>query len=287
MQLSEFKILQILAEELNMRKAAERLYVSQPALSQRLQTIENNWGTKIFIRSQKGLSLTPAGEKIVEHALRTLKDEERVLDELNMLSNEVHGTLKIAVASIIGQYWLPNVLKKYVDLYPHVNISLITGWSSDIMKHIYEDSIHVGIVRGNPEWKGIKTYLLEDRLILVDTDISRIEDLPQTNKPFIQFKSASTYYQEIQDWWHSHFQTTPQKTIIVDEIETCKQLALHGIGYAILPSVSLRPEDEVYKIPLSNEDKEPMKRDTWLIYQESARELKQVEAFLQLAKEFK
>ncbi len=55
---------------MNMRKAAERLFVSQPALSQRLQNMEKDWGTKIFLRSQKGLSLTPAGELIVKLAAR-------------------------------------------------------------------------------------------------------------------------------------------------------------------------------------------------------------------------
>lgn len=68
MQLQELHMLVVLAEELNMRKAAERLFVSQPALSQRLQTIEKAWGTKIFLRSQKGLTVTPAGEKIIQFA---------------------------------------------------------------------------------------------------------------------------------------------------------------------------------------------------------------------------
>ncbi|MED4046797.1 LysR family transcriptional regulator, partial [Priestia aryabhattai] len=54
MQLIECRMLVVLAQELNMRKAAERLFVSQPALSQRLQTIEKAWDTQIFIRSQKG-----------------------------------------------------------------------------------------------------------------------------------------------------------------------------------------------------------------------------------------
>ena len=68
MQVSEVEVLIILAEELNMRKAAERLFVSQPALSQRLVTIEHQWGKKIFVRSTRGLALTPDGEKIIEFA---------------------------------------------------------------------------------------------------------------------------------------------------------------------------------------------------------------------------
>ncbi len=64
---TEAEILKILAEERNMRKAAERLFLSQPALSQRLQTIEKDWGAQLFIRSQKGLTATPAGEQRLKY----------------------------------------------------------------------------------------------------------------------------------------------------------------------------------------------------------------------------
>lgn len=105
MQLIECRMLVVLAQELNMRKVTERLFVSQPALSQRPQTIEKAWDTQIFIRSQKGLSLTPAGEKIVQFAKEVVEKEDRVREDLHHLDNEVYGTLKLAVASIIGQHW--------------------------------------------------------------------------------------------------------------------------------------------------------------------------------------
>jgi DNA-binding transcriptional LysR family regulator len=285
MQLSEFQILAVLSEELNMRKASERLFVSQPALSQRLQSIEQRWGTKVFLRSQRGLTLTPAGEKIIGYVNETLSREQIVQDEILSLGEAVHGTLKLAVASIIGQYWLPNVLKQYVERYPHVKISLVTGWSSDILKQLYDENFHIGIIRGAPDWKGKKQHLLSDELFLVDTTIQSIEELQETDKPFIQFKSFSTYYQEIQDWWYSQFQTPPKRTIVVDQIETCKQMALHGIGYAILPSISLTPQDtQIHKIPLKNELGEPLSRDTWILSHESSHELKQVSTFFEVIK---
>jgi DNA-binding transcriptional LysR family regulator len=151
---------------------------------------------------------------------------------------------------------------------------------------LYEDRIHLGIVRGNPEWRGNKEHILSDHLYLVDTTISSIEELSETTKPFIQFRSHSTYYQEIQDWWHTQFNTTPQKTIVVDQIETCKQMALNGIGYAILPSISLRPEDDIYKIPLSDKSGNVLKRDTWLIHHGTVTELKQVSVFMELIQKF-
>lgn len=287
MNTSEFQILSVMAKEKNMRKASERLFVSQPALSQRLQSIEKNWNTKIFIRTQKGLLITPAGEKIVEFAEEVLAKEAKVREDITSLDKEVYGTLKIAVATIIGQYWLPKVLKRFIQKYPNAKVSLVTGWSSDIVKSLYEDEVHLGIIRGNPEWKGVKKHLLRDNLYLVDTEIKELSELEHTERPFIQFKSDSTYYQEIQVWWHKKFQGPPKRTIVVDQIETCKQMALNGIGYAILPSITMQDDyDNIKKIPLEEDDVSNLHRDTWLIGYESSFNLKQVEAFLEVLEEY-
>ncbi|KHD84224.1 LysR family transcriptional regulator [Heyndrickxia ginsengihumi] len=271
-----------------MRKAAERLFVSQPALSQRLQTIEKHWGTQLFLRTQKGLTITPSGELVIQFANEILDKEEKVREQINTLDSKIHGTLKIACATIVGQNWLPKVLKKFVQQYPHAKISLITGWSSEIMKSIYDDEVHIGIVRGSTDWKGPKLHLFEDPLYLVDKEIQEIGEVLHTDRPYIQFKSDSNYYQEIQDWWHREFQSSPKRTIVVDQIETCKQMAFNGIGYAILPAITLNDADvkNLYKIPLKDEHGQLLKRDTWMLGYDAAFELKQVQAFLDVVNEF-
>ncbi|KAB7669319.1 LysR family transcriptional regulator [Bacillus sp. B1-b2] len=285
--ISELQLLTVLAQEMNMRKAAERLFVTQPALSQRLQTIEKEWGTSLFIRSQRGLTLTPAGELVIEFAKNTLEKEEEVRESIHGLKEEVYGTLKLAVASIVGQNWLPAVLKRFVERYPQAKISLVTGWSSEMIKSVTEESMHIGIVRGASDWKGVKRHLFDDPLYLVDKEIENLDDLHHTNRPFIQFKSDSNYYEEIQVWWHRNFQIPPKNTIIVDQIETCKQLSFNGIGYSILPSIALqKAEGTLSKIPLYNDHNEPIKRATWLIGYEASFHLKQVQAFLQIVNEY-
>lgn len=287
MSTNEFYLLSVLAEEMNMRKAAERLFVSQPALSQRLQNIEKQWGTKLFLRTQKGLILTPSGELVIRFANNVLDQEEKVKEQIQTLESKVHGTLKIACASIVGQNWLPKVLKTFVDQYPHAKISLITGWSSEILKSLYDDEVHIGILRGSTDWKGHKKHLFEDTLYLVDKEIQHVEDVLKTDRPFIQFKSDSNYYQEIQDWWHRQFQTTPKRTIVVDQIETCKQMTFNGIGYAILPAITLNESaKDMYKIPLKGDHDQRLKRDTWLLGYESAFKLKQVQAFVEVINDF-
>lgn len=287
MSFSEYHLLSILAQEMNMRKAAERLFVSQPALSQRLQTIEKDWQTKIFLRSQKGLTLTPAGEEIIKLANSIIAKEERVREEIQAMDSKVYGTLKIACATIVGQNWLPKVLKSYVNKYPHAKISLVTGWSSEILKSLYDDTVHIGIIRGTPDWKGVRHHLFKDKLYLVDTEMNNLEQVLETDRPFIQFKSDSNYYQEIQDWWIRHFQSMPKRTIVVDQIETCKQMAINGIGYAILPAMTIQNhEKNIYKIPLLDDHNEHLERDTWLLGYEKSFQLQQVKAFVEVVQDY-
>ena len=170
MTTSEAEIMKTLAEEGNMRRAAERLFLSQPALSQRLQTIEKDWGAKLFLRSQKGLTATPAGELVIQYSNEMIARREEVFETLQALNSKVHGTLKIACASIVGHTWLPKVLKEFVTQYPDAKVSLITGWSSEILRAIYEGEAHIGIIRGNTDWKGPKEHLFRDTLYLVDTE---------------------------------------------------------------------------------------------------------------------
>ncbi len=285
--MNEFKLIKTLAEEGNMRKAAERLFITQPALSQRLRTIEKEWGTQLFIRSQKGLEPTPAGELVIEYAKDSIVKREEVFEQIAATVDQVNGTLKIACASIVGQSWLPQVLKEFVERYPKVQISLITGWSSEIVKALNEREAHIGIVRGRTDWKNTKHHLFRDQLYLVDKEITALDEVKEATRPFIQFKSDSNYHQEIQHWWQKHFTQKPGHQITVDQIETCKQLAINGVGYAILPSITLLGDEKVNKIPLLNSEEEfELTRDTWLVGYEFAFELKQVEAFTNIVKEF-
>ena len=280
---NEEMIIKVLAEEGNMRKAAERLFLSQPALSQRLQSIEKEWGQQLFIRSQKGLTPTPAGELVIGYANEMLERKEEIFEVLHTLTSKVHGTLKIACASIIGQNWLPKVLKDFVTLYPQAKIQLITGWSSEITRALYEGEAHIGIVRGHTDWKGKKIHLFRDTLYLVDKEIESLDEVMKTERPFIQFKSDSNYYEEIQQWWQKHFASNPKRQITVDQIETCKQMAVNGIGYAILPSITLDGTENVHTVALvSNAEELELTRDTWLIGYDSAFELRQVTAFVEI-----
>ncbi|WP_142288270.1 LysR family transcriptional regulator [Bacillus sp. EAC] len=282
MQIDDIRLMITLAEEKNMRKAAERLFVSQPALSQRLQNLEKQIGSELFIRSQKGLIITASGEIILNYAKRMEDTYQSMLEQLQILNSDISGTLKIAVSSVVAQYWLPPVLKQYVSQFPDVQVSIFTGWSSEITNRLYENEVHLAILRGNQNWFGEKELLFSDELLLVDTKKHDLADYKEIQRPFIQFKSNSNYYQLIQSWWYEHFNSLPKHEIVVDQIETCKQFVLNGLGFAILPSSALHDvrEDNLIKTPLYSKEQARLYRDTYLLYNRDAMKLKQVEGFI-------
>jgi len=283
MQIDDIRLIITLAEEKNMRKAAERLFVSQPALSQRLQNLEKQMGSELFIRSQKGLIITASGEIILNYAKRMEETYQNMLEQLQILKSDISGTLKIAVSSVVAQYWLPPVLKRYVSQYPDVQVSLFTGWSSEITNRLYENEVHLAIVRGNQNWFGEKELLFSDELLLVDSKKHELADYKEIGRPFIQFKSNSNYYQLIQSWWYEHFNSLPKHEIVVDQIETCKQFVLNGLGFAILPSTVLHDvfDENIIKTPLFTKEHTRLFRDTYLLYNRDAMKLKQVKGFIE------
>ncbi|EUJ39098.1 LysR family transcriptional regulator [Brochothrix campestris] len=285
MSITEFRILDMLAEELNMRKTAERLYISQPALSQRLQSIEARWGKQLFIRTRKGLLLTPQGELIVEFARSVINREENVFDKLLAMEGVVQGTLKIYSGTIVAQRWLPFVFKEFVKRYPHVNIELDSGGSRRAQQAIADGKVHLAITRGETDWLGEKRYLFGDNLSLADKYHTSIEDILASERPFIRFKTDSDYDQSIMDYWQQYFHRLPEKTLVVDQIETCKQMAMSGMGYTILPLLTIDKHTDLNLMPLIQEDGTQLHRDTWLLGYKKSFQLPQVQAFVQLIEE--
>ncbi|MCL1630990.1 LysR family transcriptional regulator [Sporolactobacillus sp. CPB3-1] len=284
MKLSDLELIMVLSDEGNMRKAAEKLFVSQPALSQRLQSIENEWNTQLFVRSKRGVSLTAEGEILLRFARETLEKLAETRAEIQAHASEIHGTLKIAVSSVNGQYWMPDVLKAFVQQHPLVKISLTTGWSSELLAQLYRAECHCAIVRGMPKWGGGKIHLFSDPLNFVDSKIESLKELGDDGRPYIQFRSDSSYDQIIQGWWHAQNLRVPMRTIMVDQIETCKQMVTHGIGYAVLPSISLTEKDHVHCIPLHDRQGNAIVRENWLLYDQEIIKLNQVQAFVELIK---
>lgn len=278
MKIEDYELLLHLEKIGTVRGTAKAVLISQPAVSQRLKYIEDYFGEQIFIRTSKRLKLTPSGELILKHAKEVVEREKEIKNTLAASSTEVRGTLSIACSSVISQRYLPAILAKFTKKYPLVSIDLVTGMSENIKRN--HSKYHVSIVRGDKIKDSTSILLFKDPLYIFDT---KPFDDEVKERPLISFKSDDSLQDLMNHWLFYHQdKIKPIQKISVDQIETCKQFMMQGLGMAILPrSVSRQLMDEYPHLPLQVGG-ESITRDTWLCYQGGIRKLPQVNSFIEL-----
>lgn len=281
MKVDDYKLLVTLDETRTLRRAAEKLFISQPAVSQRLKSIEDEWGVKIFVRTKKELYVTGEGEKIIEHARSVVERESLVKEYIRINQNSIQGNLSIGVSSLIGHTILPEILAQYLKLYPNVNIKIKVGSSQQIINE--QNDFHICIVRGNRILNKQNELLFVDRHYLVTPKTT--DDEKQL--PIIEFQADPIYISEIEQFFERRFNRKYDSQIKVDQIATCRALLLEGIGMTVLPEIVVEGFDSTqFNIDEVLYEERPITRDTYIAFDRSVLELPQVKTFLTLVRTF-
>ena len=162
------KVFQSVARNLSFTKAAQELYISQPAITKHIQELEVAFHTRLFERQGNRILLTDAGQVLLEHCDRILEDYRRLTYEMNLLNDRNVGELRLGASTTIAQYVLPAILARFTAKYPKVNVSLLNGNSSEIEKALLEHRIDLGLVEGIRRQPNLKyTSFLQDELVAV------------------------------------------------------------------------------------------------------------------------
>lgn len=136
-------------EEKNFSRAAEKLHMTQPAVSQYIKTFERNIGTSLLDRTNKYVRMNKAGEMVYHHAKEIVgiySKMERLLDELK---NQASGSLSIGASYTYGEYVLPGVIAQMQKHYPQVLPSVTIGNTTEIADKVMVHELDVGIVEGH------------------------------------------------------------------------------------------------------------------------------------------
>jgi len=278
----DWMLLQTLYKEKNITKTAEQLYISQPALTNRIHQLEKKLSLKIVNRGRRGVQFTPQGEYLAKSATEMLLAIQRIKEKARNFEDNITGTLRLAVSNFFTDYMIPNLLKQFKEQYPNIEFKVTTGFSSDIAHLIYSQDVHIGIVKGDYAWKEQKHLLLEETLCVASKEKIDIHDLPDL--PRIDYHTDPVLKHSIDNWWHEHFSQRPLVSIEVDKVDTCKKMVLNGLGYAILPSMILHDTNDIYKTIIKTADGEPIIRKTWMLYHEDSLDLNIVKAFVDFVK---
>lgn len=280
----DWYIIRILHNEKNITKAAQALYMSQPALTSRLQHIEREFEVRIVHRSTKGIQFTSEGEYLVQCADKMITQMHHIKNEVHELYNENTGTLEIGASNYITMYTLPSLFEAFREKYPAIKFRLVTDWSKNIFSLIYNQKIQVGFA--SIDYGGCKNrYMLyEEPVYIAYKEEFDFNDLP--NMPRIEYESDYLLRAQLERWWRESFKHPPRVSMQVSNIENCKRMVTHGLGYSPLPAHILRGCDQLYKLPITDQEGKPITRKTYMIYNDTTQDLSIVNLFIDFVKHY-
>lgn len=157
-----------LSELLNFSQVAEKLSISQPALSKQILSLENELGVKLFDRSTNPLTITPAGQHFIRHAQDLLFKEDQLLRTMEQFKSGDAGQLVIGVTPFRSSYMISEMVKEFRKTYPHIQIKLQEAGSDLLRKEAAEGKYDFAVVNLPVDESTLDVIPLEsDRLALV------------------------------------------------------------------------------------------------------------------------
>ncbi len=234
----------------SLTKAAEELYISQPAVSQAIRQLEKNLGGKLFNRTHKGMELTEnGGKQIFEEVREALSLLDKAEKSFTELKDTATGVIRICASDTVSTHFLLPYIKEYHEKYPDVKIVLVNGTTVETLKELKEGRGDVGLVNLPVEEEGVevintvmnihdvfvggeKFALLNDKIV----PLKALEDYP-----LLMLESPTVSVRSVNEFALSHgIKLNPE--IEPSSIELMVSLAKSGMGIACVPREFVKEE---------------------------------------------
>jgi DNA-binding transcriptional LysR family regulator len=235
--------------------AAERLHLTQPAVSKRIAALENRLKRPLFDRIGRRVTLTDAGNTLLPYARRVLQEIEDGRRALSRLSVEIVGRLSIGTSHHIGLHRLPPVLKAYTQRFPDVDLDIHFMDSEDACEAVLAGSLELGIVTLplSPLPNLEQRRVWPDPLSVVaaaehELALKQSVTLRQlANYPAVLPDDATYTHRIIRDALQTHG-IAPRVRLATNYMETLKMLVAIGLGWSVLPTSML--DDSIRSLPV-------------------------------------
>ncbi|MBS1934430.1 MAG: LysR family transcriptional regulator [Bacteroidetes bacterium] len=161
------KVFHTVAKRLNFTKAAEELFITQPAVTKHIHEIETYFKTQLFHRNGTKIALTEAGKILLKHSEELFSIYREMETDMAALNRNLRGTIKIGASTTVAQYILPKYLASFRKRFSDISVELITGNTEHIENFLLENKIDFGIIEGQSKRKQLKySRFLKDELVL-------------------------------------------------------------------------------------------------------------------------
>lgn len=248
MDFQNLRAFMAVAETNSFSRAADRLRLTQPAISKRILTLEADLNQRLFDRIGWQLSLTEAGECLLPRARQILQLIEQTRQALDDLSGQVQGSLKLVTSHHIGLHRLPGILREYKKAYPNVKLHISFMNSQETHQNILEGKGELGITthetRHNESlltqdiWHDPLHFVVARDHPLLKKKQVKLEDLTEYSAilPDVRFYTGRT----VSELFQQHGLTLKlDADLSIDNLETLKAMVSIGDSWSVLPATML------------------------------------------------
>lgn len=253
MKLHQLRYLAAVAQSgLNITAAAQKLHTSQPGVSKQIKLLEDELGFQIFTREGRNLTrITPAGQRVIDRALRILQETQAIRDLATELRDEGRGSLSIGTTHTQARYVLPQVIQEFRKRYPNVRLNLHQGTSEQIAEMVAQDRIDFAIATGSEHLFQDLTLLpcyRWSRVIVVPrqhplADVSRVTLKILAGYPIITYTFSFSGPSSLHEAF-AKAGLTPDVAITARDSDVIKTYVRLGLGVGIVAEMAVDPQSD-------------------------------------------
>lgn len=278
------------AELGNFSRAADKVLRSQPAVSAQIRQLEEEYGTKLFDRTKKSVTLTPAGELLLDYVRRMLALRDESLRTIADSDPEIRGVLSIGANETTFLYVLPKVLARYHQQYPKVRITVYRNFSHKVLEKVEDDEVELGVVTTPVKSESLAVVpIFKDRLVwIVSADSAlaakkrvTLDELAQEDLILHRMGSLRRLLEKQLRPFRPQLKVTMELT----SAEMVKKFVAAGLGASMISEMFVKEDVKDKKIAILQTDGEAQYRELGLVYHEGRSLSRPAQAFVSLARE--
>jgi DNA-binding transcriptional LysR family regulator len=248
MNLNHLAIFRAVAEAGGVSAGAERLLVSQPAVSKQLKQFERALGVVLFDRLPGGVRLTAAGEVLLVHARRLFAEEAEARRALEELRGLKRGRLAVGASMTIGEYLLPGVLAAFRRKHPQVEIDCRIGNTSEVTAGLLAGTLDIGLTEGPTATDELeaKTFLTDQLVPVVAAGSALADKARVAAKRFLAepvvLREAGSGTREVVERAFARAGLTVRPALVLASTEAIKRAVMAGLGVAVVSALAVETE---------------------------------------------
>jgi len=239
------------AKQLSFTKAADILYMTQPAVTFQVKQLEEHFNTRLFERSHGKISMTPAGDLVLGYAERILALTGEMEARVGELTGQVTGPLMIGASTTIAEYQLPRILGEFKERFPQVQARLTVANSETVAAKVADHSLDVGLIEAPSHNPNLTTLACcEDELVMICAPTHSLASRSSVNaqdiavQPYVSREHGSGTREVVDDFFKSNG-VNPDDLHIEMELgsrEAIKGAVEANLGVAIMSASTVTKE---------------------------------------------